>query len=295
MKVILSRKGFDSRAGGVASPIFSDGTMLSLPIPEPDKSPIEYGQLNFAGVSVAEVAGDLTRHFRDANKRITEEKHAHLDPDLERDVYDRKPGWRPLFGQVGAAQSHLERQGVTKGDLFLFFGWFRLVERDVHTGHYRFLRNAPDIHVIYGWLQVGEIVKLNREPSRAPEWAKYHPHFHGKREDNNTIYVGTKTLEIPGVYHSIPGGGTFKKLRRALILTDTDNEDVKRSIWRLPVWCRPRGGQSPLTYHAKRSRWREERDCTRLESAARGQEFVIDSDYYPETLGWACGLISHAT
>jgi hypothetical protein len=33
MKVILSRKGFDSEYGGIASPILPDGTLLSLPIP----------------------------------------------------------------------------------------------------------------------------------------------------------------------------------------------------------------------------------------------------------------------
>ncbi len=31
--------------------------------------------------------------------------------------------WKGLFGQVGAAQSHLEKF-VLPGDLFLFFGWF---------------------------------------------------------------------------------------------------------------------------------------------------------------------------
>lgn len=33
MKIIMSRKGFDSGYGGVASPIFSDRSMVSLPIP----------------------------------------------------------------------------------------------------------------------------------------------------------------------------------------------------------------------------------------------------------------------
>ncbi len=33
MKVILSCKGFDSGNSGYPSPILSDGTMLSLPIP----------------------------------------------------------------------------------------------------------------------------------------------------------------------------------------------------------------------------------------------------------------------
>lgn len=34
MKVILSRKGMDSEAGGIPSPILPDGTLLSLPIPD---------------------------------------------------------------------------------------------------------------------------------------------------------------------------------------------------------------------------------------------------------------------
>ena len=34
MKIIISRKGFDSISGGVPSPIFPDGKILSLPIPD---------------------------------------------------------------------------------------------------------------------------------------------------------------------------------------------------------------------------------------------------------------------
>src|ERR1022692_1176811 len=34
MRIILSRKGFDSSSGGVPSPIFPDGTTLSLFIPD---------------------------------------------------------------------------------------------------------------------------------------------------------------------------------------------------------------------------------------------------------------------
>ena len=32
-KLILSRKGFDTQAGGKPSPVFPDGSMFSLPIP----------------------------------------------------------------------------------------------------------------------------------------------------------------------------------------------------------------------------------------------------------------------
>ena len=33
MKIILSRKGFDSKNGGFPSPVLPDGKMMSLPIP----------------------------------------------------------------------------------------------------------------------------------------------------------------------------------------------------------------------------------------------------------------------
>ena len=36
MKVILSRKGFDTANGGIPSPIMPDGTLLSMPIPSND-------------------------------------------------------------------------------------------------------------------------------------------------------------------------------------------------------------------------------------------------------------------
>jgi len=47
MKVILSRKGFDSSNGGCPSPIMPDGTLLSMPIPSDDKD--SYDDLSYCG------------------------------------------------------------------------------------------------------------------------------------------------------------------------------------------------------------------------------------------------------
>ena len=44
MKIILSRKGFDSGYGGIASPVLPDGTLLSLPIPTTEMG-ITYDEL----------------------------------------------------------------------------------------------------------------------------------------------------------------------------------------------------------------------------------------------------------
>ena len=49
MKVILSRKGMDSEAGGMASPILPDGTLLSLPISD-ENSNQQYGGLYYGDI-----------------------------------------------------------------------------------------------------------------------------------------------------------------------------------------------------------------------------------------------------
>ena len=151
MKLILSRKGFDSSAGGIASPILPDGRMISLPIPS------KGDDFTFADINVP------GRRYWRAACRLEPPQHAingrvHLDPDLDRSAGNRLPGWRPALGQTGAAQTHLLGQDVGLGDVFLFFGWFREVEE--HQGIWRYVPGAPDLHVIFGWLEVGAVIPL---------------------------------------------------------------------------------------------------------------------------------------
>ena len=48
MKIILSRKGFDSSSGGYCNPILPDGkTLLSLPIPGVSDYSVKYKDLVF--------------------------------------------------------------------------------------------------------------------------------------------------------------------------------------------------------------------------------------------------------
>lgn len=76
MKVILSRKGFDSANGGIVSPIFEDGTMLSFPIPSKDhnKDKIAYHELTCNEVLLNKILADLG--YRG-------DEYCHLDPDLD--------------------------------------------------------------------------------------------------------------------------------------------------------------------------------------------------------------------
>ncbi len=50
MKLILSRKGSDSKYGRMPSPILPDGTLLSLPIPSAD-SDIGYDLLHYLRIN----------------------------------------------------------------------------------------------------------------------------------------------------------------------------------------------------------------------------------------------------
>lgn len=120
MKIILSRKGFDSAYGGYPSPITPGGEMISLPIPLDDA--IRYSDLKIGRSTFYDIIADLKPEIKLEGKRLdlNRETRCHLDPDICKDSMEREPGWKPCFGQIDAAQSHLENQQVHVGDLFLF-------------------------------------------------------------------------------------------------------------------------------------------------------------------------------
>ena len=207
MKIILSRKGFDSSTGGVASPILPDGTMLSLPIPYP-AARHRLGDITRHGLALGPLVSALTRG------RLGPDTAVHLDPDLVDADRPRHPEWRGAFGQLGAAQSHLAAEGVAPGDLFLFFGWFRATER-VGAG-WRYQRDAPDVHALFGWLQVGEILRVGPaidEHRRRRPWLADHPHLNGHAVPGNTVYVAARALQIAGRSLGVPGAGVFSAVR----------------------------------------------------------------------------------
>jgi len=283
MKLIISRKGFDTSAGGIPSPILPDGRMVSLPIPD-KQSRIRYADININGESIAPLVSSLTRG------RIPPNHGAHLDPDLSPGNFPRLSGWRPLFGQTGAAQGHLFKNGVQAGDLFLFFGLFR--RTTFSNGEYTWLKGSPLIHVIWGWLQIGEILPVDKHKGLRHDWAMYHPHFHRGIEHNNVLYVSSPHLNLSSAHpEGTCGAGIFPNFsaRRQL----TAPYAVSPSLWKLPEWFVPRTGRRPLTYNADPRRWRERDNRTELKVASRGQEFILDCDEYPETLAWLSSLLKN--
>jgi hypothetical protein len=255
--------------------------MLSLPIPD-ETSEFKYrGITGNSPASIAELVRDLT------NGRIKPNNGVHLDPDLDCSRRPRDSGWRPLFGQADAAQSHLENRGIRRGDIFLFFGLFRRVERV--GGSWRNRRNERAKHVIWGWLQIDEMIDLS-QPRSYPAWALYHPHFSPKPRRKNMLYVAGRALDLPGLGKLRFGGaGIFPRFATGLQLTAPDCE--RASSWLLPVWIHPKGRESILTYHGNSKRWKVDPQGAVLSTVGRGQEFVLDCEHYPEAVDWLANLV----
>jgi hypothetical protein len=278
MKIILSRKGFDSGYGGCPSPILPDGRLISLPIPVEGER-LSYGDLSFdKGMSYFDIMKTLTPAILVNGRRemMSSSTACHLDPDISSSVLKRKAGWKGLFGQIDAAQGHLANQGVSPGDLFLFFGWFRSTvmvnERLV------FDRQDPiGRHVIFGYLQVAEIWNLTGTTT-LPSWSRYHPHASPKRWENksNVMYVARQSLS----WCEAPGFGVFH-FHPSTVLTA---EGCTRSRWALPEFFK----EVPISYHSPSS-WSD----GHFRSAAKGQEFVVDANR--EVARWAEGLIRRAS
>ncbi|MBN2842928.1 MAG: hypothetical protein JXM68_07550, partial [Sedimentisphaerales bacterium] len=270
-----------SCAGGVPSPIFPDGRMLSLPIPDKN-SKIRYQDISWQEYNVGNIVADLT------NSKVPASHFAHLDPDINPDSINREKGWRPIFGQEGSSQSHLENHNVGIGDIFLFFGLFREINNNGNMFHFN--KSFPKKHVIWGWFQIDNNISVAKIDKKEYEWALHHPHFHRNMlQENNTIYIAKDKLEIPGLdIIDIKGSGAFPQYRKELQLTAPD---CNTSIWKMPLWMYPKNEKECLTYH-KPNRWQKFDSYALLDSAQRGQEFVLNCDYYPEAIGWINNLIN---
>lgn len=256
MRIVFSRKGFDSQYGGVPSLVLPDGRVCPLPIPSSFGRPAR--ECRFGEHHVGQIAADLTGELIDENPSV------HLDPDLATDSLARGPGWRPSFGQVSSAQSHLSNRGVGPGDLFLFFGW----------------------------LQVGAVIDVERVGTQGiPSWLHDHPHVHhaaGLAGKQNTIYTASEVLSLDVPVSAAPSAGVFSRWTPALQLTAIGQT---RSVWGMPTWMAPREDRPALSYHASLERWTYHGDELRLKSVAKGQEFVLDAAYYPGAATWARKLI----
>ena len=282
MKIIISRKGFDSKAGGVASPILPSGELCLLPIPEslPDQRSKRYEEIMLGEHSLGAIANDLTRG------KIRPDMAAHLDPDLNFSSIPRAENWKPIFGQAGAAERHLQNQDVKAGDVFVFFGWFKQVE---FAGKYQYVRGACDLHVIFGWLQIERRISVN-EPSPIPFWASDHPHCKGiKRSKIRFCLYFNKPDKVAKYCCQSVWCRSVKRFDPTLCLTAPGRS---RRFWQLPSWFHPEDRKSVLTYHKVSNFYPLEDNHVLLKSACLGQEFVLDCEEYPEAIDWLSNILA---
>ncbi|MEZ4710813.1 MAG: hypothetical protein R3A44_26685 [Caldilineaceae bacterium] len=290
MKLILSRKGFDSASGGVANPILPDGRLCPLPIPDP-RSQLCYRDMQLDNRALPACYNHLGALVADLSRgKLGAGDRGHLDPDLTADTIARADGWRPAFGQAGAAQGHLHNQAIGPGDLFLFYGWFRRVE--FTGGRLQYVAAAPDLHVIYGWLQVDTVVYPQRSMAAAiPPWLRDHPHCAPDFARPNAIYVARERLAVPGVSTHRAGGGMFPAYDAARQLTAAGSQ--QRSVWRLPGWFYPPAPEQALSYHGRMARWQQRGEHVFLQTVGRGQEFVLDCAQYAQCRAWLAALLAN--
>ena len=237
MRIIFSRKGFDSAAGGGPSPIV-DGRPISLPIPDTK------------GISLTTFDElELGDHAVKASRgRLGAEDLCHHDPMFCHDG-------TCVFGQHSAAQTHLEGQGVGLGDVFVFFGLF--AEEDTGEPHHR----------IFGYLEVEEMIAL-RDGTPQELIDLDHPHALEMHSANDVIWRGP--------------GQVAGRASEALRLTVPGGPP---SLWKRPDWLK-RGG---LSYHDRADRWIR---GGRLQSVARGQEFVVDIGRRQRPREWLDSVIA---
>ncbi len=268
-RIILSRKGSDATWGGRPSLRVGD-ELISLPIPE-SAARAEAARISGVGVRYGELplhprVGALHGHLR----RMEPDHYVHLDPDLRPELRPRQgrtARTERIFGQEGAAERHLRNQGVSAGDLFLFFGWFR--EAEQHAGRWRHV--GPDEHCVWGWLQIEESHAVtSAEKARELGWAAHHPHVaHWERYDgNNRVYRARRRLSF---LPELPGAGLLR-WHAGLTLTQRCVAGATRGAWCVPGFFRRTG----LTYNqVDGPRCPAARGRVHLRSAPIGQEFVL--------------------
>lgn len=227
---------------------------------------IRFDELRYGEATYAEILRQLAPKRQYAT--------CHLDPDIREGVrIEPVPNWKPGFGQIGEAESHLRKTtGVGSGDLFLFFGWFR--NTSLENGKLKF--TGQNIQAIYGYLQIKE--RLTGEDVGKYPW---HPHSADERKNalrrNNTIYTATNHLTLDGRDMNKQGYGVFQFNKKYQLTKDGES----RTKWNLLDWMYG----ANISCH-KKTAIKE----NYFQSNNIGQEFVIESS--PQVISWVKSLFA---
>jgi len=243
MKIILSRKGFDSTAGGGYSPWNpKTGKYIVLPIPDGEINSekeylgngTKYEKIQLDPEYLRSIDNDIeAQNLYELIESLSQKciiprntpekignKYAHFDPWLGHCDWLTEKSNHSIgaFGQVRLPQSHLFVNNVGKGDLFLFFSRFKPLNYNKKEEE-RF-RISPEhakggLYFIYGWLKVKELVteygnkcELENHPHYAEQYFNMYPK---EKTTANTIYLADNC-------------GYFPELDEKLLLTANDNQ-----------------------------------------------------------------------
>lgn len=100
-------------------------------------------------------------------------------------------------------------------------------------------------HVIFGWLQIDDIVNLGPDESHALiryPWLVQHPHVRSGWKDGNAVFIAKVVLTLGD--GTIPGFGVFD---HSIMLTMEGA--ATPSAWAVPTWLDPTNGGVGMTYH----------------------------------------------
>lgn len=263
MKIVFSRKGFDSKSGGFPSPIFPDGTVCSIPIPttlvQYDYSHIK---CSYEREPIQEILNQLTNKLIKNGELkccdyASNAQACHYDP-----MEFQQEGYLAL-GQAENAEAHLRNQGVQEGDQFIFYGLFQPVNKTAGVWSYK--RDTPPVHLIWSWMKIGRRFHVEREADLVREAYPFldrHPHL-------NAEYISRNRGKINGIYVS----SNYQKFKFSdtRVLTDTKNYSGC-STWRLPICF-----NQPDAFSYLKSFSAEGNDVV-TKFRGYGQEFVLNLD-----------------
>lgn len=230
MKIILSRKGLDSSNSSKPILLNENGVVPFVPIPCKEEE-IKYSEIKNVygtGKSMQEFCREnasSTLYVGKERTDLNESTHCHLDPQLVNYFSENKNNEKFIgsFGQVKQAQAHLAKQGVGKGDLFLFYGWYKV--------------DGKSKNVLFGYLQVGEIIN-HEKYENCEEFNKKHeklekdysclkkqPHWNEsafEKEKLNTVYVAKEKISFN---EKVKGFGLFKFAPDLVLSNDNQDEE----------------------------------------------------------------------
>ncbi|RQW79624.1 MAG: hypothetical protein EHM79_20565 [Geobacter sp.] len=187
--------------------------------------------------------------------------------ELQRCHHD--PMWMPhvnrlVLGQAANAESHLQNQKIGIGDIFIFYGWFRKIEKI--DGRWQYLPSSRNMHIIWGWMKISDALDVGTRSKREQYKEIYsflhsHPHL---ADSPDSPYPS-----INRDYISEKGGLLGYSDPRCL--TDCINYRG-RSTWRLPSYF-----NQPQAFTFLKN-FAVEGDDVIITYRGYGQEFVLDLD-----------------